>query len=290
MIGSKLIEFVESESRNALKEHGGIRMYDRPLVGFAAADDPWFDRFKEPGIIGPEFRRPGEWLEGARSVVSYFLPFTQAVRDSNRHSGMPSEGWLSSRIEGESFNDFVRTFLIGLIRGMGGDAVAPTFDPRYMKYPPSKIPLPARFAGAALWPGQFMNAGMTSNWSERHVAFAAGLGTFGLHRALISEKGCAGRYGSVVTTLILTPSRRKYKHPNEYCPYLTNGGCGACIERCPSGAITREGKNKEICNTYIETRIHALYVTRWGCAKCNLSVPCEGGIPKMVAKDVEAEM
>lgn len=271
-----------------MKEHGGWKIYDSPLVAVAAADDPWFEKFQEPGIIGPEFITPGEWLEGAQSVISYFLPFSKEVRDSNRRAGMPSEEWMSSRIEGESFNDSLRTFMIGLFRGMGEDAVAPALDRRHIKYPQSTEPLATRFTGASLWPMQFMNAGMTSNWSERHVAFAAGLGTFGLHKALIGEKGCAGRYGSVVTTLELTPTDRKYQHPNEYCPYLMNGSCGACISRCPSGAITEEGKNKDVCNTYIETKIHSLYLTRWGCAKCNLNVPCESGIPKIAAKDIDA--
>jgi epoxyqueuosine reductase len=288
LVKGKLTEFVERDSRNAMKEHGDWKIYDSPVIAIATADDPWFEKFKEPGIIGPEFMAPGEWLEEARSVISYFLPFSKEVRDSNRHPGMPSEEWMSSRIEGESFNDSLRTFMIGLFRGMGEDAVAPALDRRYMKAPPSPEALSARFASTALWPSQFTNAAMTSNWSERHVAFAAGLGTFGLHKALISEKGCAGRYGSVVTTLELTPTGRKYQHPNEYCPYLMNGGCGACIKRCPSGAITEEGKNKDVCNTYIETRIHSLYVTRWGCAKCNLNVPCETGIPRTVAEDIDA--
>jgi epoxyqueuosine reductase len=288
-VKDKLTEFVETDSRNVLKERGDVRIYDSPLVAVAAADDPWFEKFKESGIIGPQFIAPREWLERSRSVVSYFLPFSREVRDSNRHPGMPSEEWMSSRIEGESLNDSLRTFTIGLFRGMDEDAVAPALDRRYMKYPKSTEPLLTdRIAGAALWPGQFMNAGMTSNWSERHVAFVAGLGTFGLHKALIGEKGCAGRYGSVVTTLELTPTSRKYKHPNEYCPYLIDGGCGACMKRCPSGAITEEGKNKDICNTYIEAKIHSLYVTRWGCAKCNLNVPCESGIPKMVAANIGA--
>lgn len=284
-VRDQLTEFVETDSRNAIREPDGCKVYDSPLVAVAAADDAWFEKFKEPGIIGPEFMAPREWLTGARSVISYFLPFSKEVRDSNRHPGMPSEEWLSSRIEGESFNDSLRTFMIGLCKGLGGDAVAPALDRRYMRYPPSAEPLVARFADTALWPRQFINAVMMSNWSERHVAFAAGLGTFGLHKALIGEKGCAGRYGSVVTTLKLTPTLRNYLHPNEYCPYLMDGGCGVCIGRCPSGAITEEGKSKDVCNTYIETRIHARYVTRWGCAKCNLNVPCESGIPGRVVRD-----
>ena len=37
---------------------------------------------------------------------------------------------------------------------------------------------------------------VSSAWSERHAAYVAGLGTFSLTRALISERGMAGRYGS----------------------------------------------------------------------------------------------
>ena len=37
-------------------------------------DDPLFERFKQPDVIGPDYRGPQEWLEGARSVVSVF-PF-----------------------------------------------------------------------------------------------------------------------------------------------------------------------------------------------------------------------
>ena len=44
-----------------------------------------------------------------------------------------------------------------------------------------------------------------STWSERHVAYAAGLGTFGLSRGLITARGIAMRCGSVVTDLPATP-------------------------------------------------------------------------------------
>jgi hypothetical protein len=54
--------------------------------------------------------------------------------------------------------------------------------------------------------GTYEMQNVTSNWSERHSAYIAGLGTFCLSYSLISEKGCAGRYGTVVTDLDLEPS------------------------------------------------------------------------------------
>ena len=92
-----IIDFVERDERNAMAAHGGMRMYDKPLVGAAAADDDWFARFTEPGIIGPCHLPPHDWLPEAQSVVCWFLPFTRVVRDTNRAPGLPSEEWTSAR-------------------------------------------------------------------------------------------------------------------------------------------------------------------------------------------------
>lgn len=254
-IREKLTEFVLGDPRNAMAAHGGMRMYDAPLVGFAAADDPYFEEFRKPGVIGPGLLLPRDWLPNASTVISYFLPFTEGVVASNRTPGLPSEEWVSARIDGEAFNNAVRAYLVSLLRETGEEAVAPGVDPR------------------------FQVAERVSNWSERHAAFAAGLGTFGLHRALITAKGTAGRIGSVITSCAFTPTKRAYTQYFEYCPYLTRGKCGACMKRCPPAAITESGKDHRICGDYLDNEILPLYAPRYGCAKCNTRVPCEHGIP-----------
>lgn len=257
IIRQHLIDFVNSDRRNSLVAHGGMTIYDSPLVAFAAADDPLFEQLKQPDVVGPEHLSPREWLPGARSVISYFLPFTKEVRRSNRVPGLPSEEWVSSRIDGEVFNDALRRSLVALIQEMGAQGVAPVLDPR------------------------FKVKSVVSNWSERHVAYIAGLGTFGLHKGLITTKGCAGRFGSVVTSLELIPTPRPFTTHFQYCPWLTDGKCGVCIERCPSGAITLEGKNKLICKNYLDKEILPKFKPRYGCAKCQIAVPCEQRIPNL---------
>ena len=121
--------FVRDDRRNALAAHGGMRIYDPPLMAVAAAGDPWFDRLAEPGIVGPGHLRPRDWLPGCRSVLSYFLPFTAAVRDSNRGRGLPSEIWVSARIDGETFNQAARAFLVKRLADLSAGACAPTLDP-----------------------------------------------------------------------------------------------------------------------------------------------------------------
>jgi epoxyqueuosine reductase len=43
-----------------------------------------------------------------------------------------------------------------------------------------------------------------SSWSERHAAYAAGLGTFGLCDGLITARGKAVRFGSIISKLLTT--------------------------------------------------------------------------------------
>lgn len=42
-----------------------VTIFEAPLVGSAAADDPVFPEYKRPEAIGPEWMSPVEWLPGA---------------------------------------------------------------------------------------------------------------------------------------------------------------------------------------------------------------------------------
>lgn len=242
-------DFVRTSELNVVAELDGLRIYDVPLVGVAAADDPLFEELKEPGAVGTGHLSPGQWLAGANSVVVYFLPFTAAVRRANRFDGLPATEWLYGRIEGEKLNNALRTHILDKLVSAGYEAMAPAFDPR------------------------FAVADRRSNWSERHAAFIAGLGTFCLNRSLITRAGAAGRVGSVITSLSLPPTSRDYVAAEENCTR-----CGACIRRCPAGAISEAGKDNDLCSAFLdETRRR--FDPRYGCGKCQTGVPCEDRIP-----------
>jgi len=102
------------------------------------------------------------------------------------------------------------------------------------------------------------------------------LGTFGLSKSLITIKGCAGRYGSVIVSRQYPTTLRPYKEIYEYCTK-----CGACIPRCPVGAITMEGKEHPPCHD-MQTRVKKHFAPRYGCGKCQTAVPCEHSIPRSV--------
>lgn len=247
--------FVESSDKNRLPEFGGINIYDRPLVAVAAADDPMFKKLQEPEVVGPEHLLPQDFVPGAQSVISYFLPFSKEIREANRVAGLPADEWVYGRIEGEQFNDELRRFIVTLLASEGVRAVAPQLDEKFKKF------------------------AVKSNWSERHVAFIAGLGTFGLHKSFITEKGSAGRFGSVVTDMQFPVTERRYQDIYANCSWFRDGSCGACIWRCPSGAISEQGKDKYKCRKYIREVIEPKFAPRYGCGKCQTNVPCEYQIP-----------
>ena len=120
-------------------------------------------------------------------------------------------------------------------------------------------------------------------WSERHAAFAAGVGTFGLHQGLITVRGVYGRLASVVTTLKLEPTVRPYREVYGYCLYAHDGSCNACVTRCPSGAVTPAGKKVELCPKHG----NGDHFKAWGygaCGHCSTFVPCSRELPKKLQK------
>jgi epoxyqueuosine reductase QueG len=133
-----------------------------------------------------------------------------------------------------------------------------------------------------------------SVWSERHMAFAAGLGTFSLHEGFISQVGCNIRVTSVLTDAPLSVTARKSDDPYANCLFYTTGKCKKCAARCPADAISEQGHDKVKCYLQlkeiegqmtgrvksilkphlrvIEGRRETSYPV--GCAFCQFDVPC----------------
>ncbi|MDR2143058.1 MAG: 4Fe-4S binding protein [Treponema sp.] len=243
-------------------ELAGMRIFEEPIFGYADAGDPLFPELKKPEIIGGHFLLPEEWLPGAKTVISAFLPFTERVREGNRSSGKnPSAEWYHARIEGQDFQDAVCDRIKSLFEAEGVPCAAPMTDSRFAR-------------GTPLVTDRNQQGYYTSNWSERHAAYICGLGTFGLSRGLITSRGIAGRFISVITAACFEPSPRSYSGVYEYCTR-----CGACARNCPAGAISPEkGKIHPVCSEFQEGWRKTFNI-RYSCGKCQVKAPCEKRIP-----------
>ncbi len=244
----------------------GLPYFDAPLVGFADANDPLFESYKE--IIGPFYQTPAEVFDREGSgplkegcVISWTMPIASHIRKTNaKEDRFPSRSWTHTRDFGQQFIGKLTQELVAWLNARGVRALVPKFEVR-----------------------NDPRVGFTSNWSERHTAYAAGLGTFSLNDALITERGIAHRLSSVVVehSIAATP-RTKELYAN--CLFLTKGTCGKCIERCPAGAITKEGHDKNICKSYcygavVDAVADKYGVAITGCGLCQTGVPCESRNP-----------
>ncbi len=251
-----------SERDAITPQAAGVRLFDPPIFAVGDPDDPLFAGLKRPEAVGPHLLLPRDWLPEARSVLSFFLPFSDAVKSSNAAppGDFPSPLWLHGRIEGQAFLLDLCRELVRLLEREGAVSVVPAMDSRFWTVSP---PQPA--TGALCY---------TSNWSERHAAFICGLGTFSLSRGVITEKGVCGRFGSLITTAALPVTVRPYHDLEEYCIH-----CGACARNCPGGAISLEqGKQHPPCYDF-QASILDRTAPRYGCGKCQVSVPCMSKIP-----------
>ena len=253
--------FVQKEA--ALRpDLAGMRIYDEPLIGYASAGDPYFEEAKRPEIIGAHFLAPAQWLPGAKTVISVFLPFSLQVREANRRDlSWPADEWLHARYEGQIFQNSICRFADELLRKEGFSSAVPMIDSRFK-------------SGSPIISDKKEQGHYTSNWSERHAAWAAGLGTFGLSKGLITRKGVAGRYISIITSAAFEPDKRHYIGISDYCI-----NCGDCVRNCPAKAITMEkGKMHYPCSEFLDATMEKCK-PRYGCGKCQVNVPCENKAP-----------
>ena len=262
-IREEIRQFVLNSPGNRFPESGDP-YFDEPLVGFAAADERLFSEYKR--IIGSFHQTPGEILAGASTVIVWVLPITPATRMSNRQEECwPSREWALTRNHGEQFNVALRRHLVAWLEERGHRAVAPQLASDWRQLDDPAV-------------------GIASSWSERHAAYAAGLGTFSLNDGLITSKGIAHRLGSVITEMPLLPTPRTAPDYRHNCLYHREGTCGACIKRCPAGALSWQGHDKSLCRGYVYGSIPeamgTLYgVAQTGCGLCQTRVPCESKIP-----------
>ncbi|UCG37604.1 MAG: epoxyqueuosine reductase [Candidatus Bathyarchaeota archaeon] len=268
-----VFSFIQDSPENTLKNQANDRAFEEPIVGFSNGNDPLYQFYKRD--IGEFYLTPLEIFSktfpvvniGASelTVVSWILPHIEKTKSDNREqTTYPSERWARARIYGEQVNDKLRDHVVAGIKGMGFEAVAPMLSPIWKVYEDSRY-------------------GRASNWSERHAAYASGLGTFGLCDGLITRKGKAVRCGSVVANLKVQPTERLYDGHHAYCLFFSNVTCGRCIQRCPVGAISESGHDKNKCRKHLkatEEFVKENYgFEGYGCGMCQTDVPCESKIP-----------
>ena len=220
-------------------------LWRRPLVRFAAADDAGFARLRE--TVDPGHHIPQDYLPDAKNVLSWFLPFLPEVGRNNLEGSSCSAQWADAYLVTNEMAAWINCQLVEFIQNELGSVAA--------------IPVDA---------GMISMENSRSRWSQRHVAYLAGHGTFGKNNMLISDAGSVGRYFSIVTTLDVQPDMPVLE---ERCLWKQDGSCGLCMKRCEAGALTADGFDRFQCLRQCIKNMER-YPGADVCGKCTVELPC----------------
>ncbi len=248
MDSEELAQAIIATIRSQVAQAGAATGYREPLVRFVAADDPRFLDLRR--VVDPSHMLPHDLLPGARSVVAFFLPFARWVVEANaRHREQVAPEWATAYVE---TNDLIGRINARLIESLAEHGIRAAAQPATHNFDPVTL---------------------ISRWAHKSVAVIAGLGSFGLHQMVITDAGCAGRFGSLVldADLPATPFE-----PKERCLYFHDGSCLECVQHCPVGALDAgRPLDKHLCRHHQKTVMQKYGIVNPAdvCGKCAIG-PC----------------
>jgi epoxyqueuosine reductase QueG len=241
IINSSLIDY---ETNNQVRN-----LWRDPIVAIISAKDNKLKILQN--VVSNEHFMPADILPDAKSIISFFIPFQENIAKSNVKGLMASKEWATAYM---NTNNLIKTI---------NDNVEQILAKK--GYKTGKIPATHNFDPKKL----------ISNWSHRHIAYIAGLGTFGINNMLITNKGCCGRFGSI----IINYEFDEYKQIGEIkekCLNKLNGSCGICQKKCSVNAYENNKYNRHKC--YEQCLTNGKYYKEYDnsdiCGKCLVGLPC----------------
>lgn len=250
MNSKELADFIGKTIIHEVNENDSVTAYRQPITGFVAADDPGFASLNE--LIGFEHMTPDDLLPGAKTIVSFFLPFAPEIPTANeKEKERVAREWALAYVETNALIGIITSRLIEVLEEQGVRAAAE----------------PAT--------GNFDETTLKSHWSHKSLAVLAGIGSFGLHQMVITDAGCAGRFGSLVIDAEIPFEKPA---PKERCEYYASGSCLDCVLACPANAIDEETPfDRKAC--WVQCLVNGRDFLDLGdevqvCGKCAVVGPC----------------
>ena len=243
------------------KENKVEKMWKTPLCAAIKTNHPLIPELKKS--VSQDHLLPEDLLPDAKSIVVFFLPFENYISESNAVGESPSNEWAKAYI--------LTNTLISYIN----DEIEKTLKKQNINI--AKI----------LATSNFNKEKLMSFWSHRHIAWIAGLGTFGINNMFITSMGCCGRFGSFITNVdsssLGIPSNDSGPQA-EKCLTKRNAACSLCLKKCNYGAYTETGFDRHTCYTTCKkngAHFHNTYglADAEVCGKCLVGLPCSTKAP-----------
>lgn len=218
-----LTENISCLIREEVEKSNRADLFRTPICSFSSAKDERYLMLKS--IIGDWHCTPNELLNDAKTVISFFVPFTENVVKSAKVEEPVSAIWGEAYVVVNDLFNIIGQKIEDCLKEQGFSAMTiaatHTYDPEKLQ----------------------------SMWSHRSAAAISGLGRFGVNRLLITEKGSAGRFCTVLTSAELEVSTTPTP---EFCLYNNKkGSCLICVRACPVQALKVDSFEPFVCYEHL---------------------------------------
>jgi epoxyqueuosine reductase QueG len=248
-INSSVIEYERNNKIN--------KLWKEPIIEFISAGNISLLSLKE--LVCSDHFMPYDILPDAKSIISYFIPFQEYIVKSNIKGPMASTEWAVANIKTDNLIRIINENIEILMRKhkhkAGRISVIHSFDTKKL----------------------------VTTWSHMHIAYLAGMGTFGINNMLITKSGCCGRFGSI----LINYKFDEYKpigEIKEKCLHKLYGVCGVCQSNCVVRCFENNSFDREKC--YEQCLKNREHHKKYGhadvCGKCQVNLPCSTKEPEAV--------
>jgi epoxyqueuosine reductase QueG len=246
---NNIIETIKSTIIDYGTNNQSSYFWKDPIIEIISANDNKLNILKK--VISVDHFMPNDILPDAKSIISFFIPFQDSIVKNNIEGTMASKEWAMAYIKTNDLIKIINENIEKLMKKEG--------------YKTGKIPATHNFDKDKL----------ISNWSHRHIAYIAGIGTFGINNMLITKNGCCGRFGSIVVNYEFNEYRQDIEI-KEKCINKVNGSCGICIDKCIVNAYENNKFNRHKCYKQCleNDEFHKTNGNASVCGKCIVGLPC----------------
>ena len=225
------------------------KFWKEPIIEIISAKNEKLKILRK--AVSIEHFLPCDILSDAKSIISFFIPFQENIVRSNIGGTMASKEWVLAFIKTndliKTINDEIELLMLQNRYKIGKITATQNLDSKHL----------------------------ISNWSHRHIAYIAGIGTFGMNNMLITKNGCCGRFGSIIINYEFSEYKQN-KIINEKCLKKINGTCGKCQKNCIVDAYENNNFNRNKCYKQClkNGEYHNSMENATVCGKCLVNLPC----------------
>ena len=246
-VRAKIQENMEAALREFEEENSCQGMFGTPLITYHYARDPIFDTLYRMGLCD----HPSKVYRPGNTIITYFVPYSDSVIESNRSGSTPSPEWSAAYGKGSVLTMRLNRAIRETLEWRG----------RLVSYLNTQLDWNEKKA--------------REEWSHKTVAFISGMGRFSTAGSFVTAKGFAGKFSGMITDGLYfdekpdgLPTAEAEKFVNTIIED-SYGKClsAKCIKACPCGAISENGVDRFKCQQHCKT-INKYIPSPDVCGKC----------------------